>query len=248
MSSKYKYWMLLLTLLCVVSVIFSILRVVPCEIGNDTFLGTIVTLMSIVVTLVIGYQIFSVVEFRGELQRQKGENQKLSKDNACLQQIVGEQLQKINKQKSRIEEGLNMCFWILNYLSGQDIVTSYRAFIPMLNALFYSMDSEKDDFEDIFSSLRLFISNMQGLSFDIPGSVVIGEKTLVNANSGHPFNGRPVDEYLDYCLKPIREVDDKIRSHKRFKVMQFEYNTVMSMFYKKIEQVSKDPQNTQSVS
>ena len=92
------------------------------------------------------------------------------------------------------------------------------------------------------------ISNMQGLSFDIPGSVVIGEKTLVNANSGHPFNGRPVDEYLDYCLKPIREVDDKIRSHKRFKVMQFEYNTVMSMFYKKIEQVSKDPQNTQSVS
>lgn len=30
--------------------------------------------------------------------------------------------------------------------------------------------------------------------------------------------------------------------------MQFEYNTVMSMFYKKIEQVSKDPQNTQSVS
>lgn len=137
---------------------------------------------------------------------------------------------------------------MLNYLSGQDIVTAYRAFIPMLNALFYSMDSEKDDFEDIFSSLRLFISNMQGLSFDIPGSVVIGEKTLVNANSGHPFNGRPVDEYLDYCLKPIREVDDKIRSHKRFKVMQFEYNTVMSMFYKKIEQVSKDPQNTQSVS
>lgn len=147
MSSKYKYWMLLLTLLCVVSVIFSILRVVPCEIGNDTFLGTIVTLMSIVVTLVIGYQIFSVVEFRGELQRQKGENQKLSKDNACLQQIVGEQLQKINKQKSRIEEGLNMCFLLLNYLSGQDIVTAYRAFIPMLNALFYSMDSEKDDFE-----------------------------------------------------------------------------------------------------
>lgn len=115
MSSKYKYWMLLLTLLCVVSVIFSILRVVPCEIGNDTFLGTIVTLMSIVVTLVIGYQIFSVVEFSGELQRQKGENQKLSKDNACLQQIVGEQLQKINKQKSRIEEGLNMCFCILNF-------------------------------------------------------------------------------------------------------------------------------------
>lgn len=114
MSSKYKYWMLLLTLLCVVSVIFSILRVVPCEIGNDTFLGTIVTLMSIVVTLVIGYQIFSVVEFRGELQRQKGENQKLSKDNACLQQIVGEQLQKINKQKSRIEEGLNMCFCFIN--------------------------------------------------------------------------------------------------------------------------------------
>ena len=63
------------------------------------------------------------------------------------------------------------------------------------------------------------------------------------------MNGYPRFGWVDILrFQQIREVDDKIRSHKRFKVMQFEYNTVMSMFYKKIEQVSKDPQNTQSVS
>lgn len=139
MSSKYKYWMLLLALLCVVSIVFSVLRVTPCEIENDAFLGIVVSVMGIIVTLVMGYQIFSVVEFRGELQKQKEENQRLAKDNACLQLSVEEQLQVIAKQKSRIEEGINMCFSYINYLSGQDIVTAYRAFVPMLNALYYSM-------------------------------------------------------------------------------------------------------------
>ena len=39
MDSKCKYWMLLLTLLCVISLGFSLFRVFPCEVGNETFLG-----------------------------------------------------------------------------------------------------------------------------------------------------------------------------------------------------------------
>ena len=68
MDSKCKYWMLLLTLLCVISLGFSLFRVFPCEVGNETFLGIVLSAVGIIVTLVMGYQIFSVVEFRGELQ------------------------------------------------------------------------------------------------------------------------------------------------------------------------------------
>lgn len=58
MDSKCKYWMLLLTLLCVISLGFSLFRVFPCEVGNETFLGIVLSAVGIIVTLVMGYQIF----------------------------------------------------------------------------------------------------------------------------------------------------------------------------------------------
>ena len=50
--------MLLLTLLCVISLGFSLFRVFPCEVGNETFLGIVLSAVGIIVTLVMGYQIF----------------------------------------------------------------------------------------------------------------------------------------------------------------------------------------------
>lgn len=117
MDSKCKYWMLLLTLLCVISLGFSLFRVFPCEVGNETFLGIVLSAVGIIVTLVMGYQIFSVVEFRGELQKQKEENIKLAHDNAKLQQMIRNQMGALDKQKGRIEEGLNMCFSYINLLA-----------------------------------------------------------------------------------------------------------------------------------
>lgn len=139
MDSKCKYWMLLLTLLCVISLGFSLFRVFPCEVGNETFLGIVLSAVGIIVTLVMGYQIFSVVEFRGELQKQKEENIKLAHDNAKLQQMIRNQMGALDKQKGRIEEGLNMCFSYINYFSGQDVCTAFGAFVPMLDALYYSL-------------------------------------------------------------------------------------------------------------
>lgn len=169
MDSKCKYWMLLLTLLCVISLGFSLFRVFPCEVGNETFLGIVLSAVGIIVTLVMGYQIFSVVEFRGELQKQKEENIKLAHDNAKLQQMIRNQMGALDKQKGRIEEGLNMCFSYINYFSGQDVCTAFGAFVPMLDALYYSLDSDEDGIDDIFSNLRLFVSKIQTQSFAIPG-------------------------------------------------------------------------------
>ena len=117
----------------------------------------------------MGYQIFSVVEFRGELQKQKEENIKLAHDNAKLQQMIRNQMGALDKQKGRIEEGLNMCFSYINYFSGQDVCTAFGAFVPMLDALYYSLDSDEDGIDDIFSTLRLFVSKIQTQSFAIPG-------------------------------------------------------------------------------
>lgn len=102
MDSKCKCWMLLLTLLCVISLSFSLFRVFPCEVGNETFLGIVLSAVGIIVALVMGYQIFSVVEFRGELQKQKEENIKLAHDNAKLQQMIRNQMGALDKQRGSL--------------------------------------------------------------------------------------------------------------------------------------------------
>lgn len=61
MDSKCKYWMLLLTMLCVISLGFSLFRVFPCEVGNETFLGIVLSAVGIIVTLVMGYHRYLVL-------------------------------------------------------------------------------------------------------------------------------------------------------------------------------------------
>lgn len=61
---------LFLLSLCVIALGFSIARVVPCEITTETYIGILVTLLGVIVTVAIGYQIYSVFKFRDDLERQ----------------------------------------------------------------------------------------------------------------------------------------------------------------------------------
>ena len=243
MDSKCKYWMMLLTLLCVISLGFSLFRGLSFINGNDAFLGIVFSAISVIVTLVMGYQIFSVVEFRGELQKQKDKNVKLSHDNMKLQDVIEKQMQVLDKQKGRIEEGLNMCFSYINYFSGQDIVTAFGAFVPMLDALYYALDSDEDSISNIFSNLRLFVSKIQTQSFAIPGGGGNVHGKYIITEPQHPFYNRTINEYMDSCLKPVKTIDDKNRNHKNYKFIKVLYEDIMASFNEKVEKVIQDPQN-----
>lgn len=215
MSNKCKYWMILLTLLCVVSLGFSLFRVIPCEVGNETFLGSVLSLVGIIVTLVMGYQIFSVVEFRGELQKQKEENQRIATDNVRLHQVIEAQLQKMSKQDARIEEGINMNTSFIAYMADDSVKTSFNALVPMLKALYYALESESDNIEEIFINLQHFIDKLQGLTFGITSTQEYKGNCVV-VESGHPYNLHPIREYIYYCISPIQKIEKMIEGHKNF--------------------------------
>ena len=54
---KQNIYNLALGIICICSLVFSLIRVVPFEVSSDTYVGVIVTLLSIIVTFVVGYQI-----------------------------------------------------------------------------------------------------------------------------------------------------------------------------------------------
>lgn len=73
MDSKCKYWMLLLTLLCVISLGFSLFRVFPCEVGNETFLGIVLSAVGIIVILLwdIRYLVLLILEVNFKSKKKK---------------------------------------------------------------------------------------------------------------------------------------------------------------------------------
>ncbi len=243
MSNKCKYWMILLTLLCVVSLGFSLFRVYPCEVGNETFLGFVLSIVGVIVTLVMGYQIFSVVEFRGELQKQKEENQRVAADNIRLHQVIENQLQKMSKQDARIEESINMNMSFIAYFAGDSTKTSYNALVPMFKALYYALESESGNIEEIFINLQHYIDNLQGQTFGIKTTQAY-QGNYVVVESGHPYNLHPVREYINHCISPIQEIEKMIEGHKNFFMIKLEYNRQKTNFYSKIEQICQEPVKT----
>lgn len=57
-------------LVAVLALIVSIFRIIPnVVITNDTYIGTIATFMGITTTLIVGYQIYNSIDFKGKVRQ-----------------------------------------------------------------------------------------------------------------------------------------------------------------------------------
>ena len=68
-----KQWVInvMLTIGITIAIGFSLLKVTPFEITGETYVGTIVTLLSLAAAFVIGYQIYNAIEFKKDIAIQK---------------------------------------------------------------------------------------------------------------------------------------------------------------------------------
>ena len=72
---KYQtYWLTIITIICLLSLTLSVCSVIDYTFLAESFIGVVGTYIGIAVTLIIGYQIFNIIEFRDELKVQKRAN------------------------------------------------------------------------------------------------------------------------------------------------------------------------------
>ena len=109
--------------------------------------------------------------------------------------------------------------------------------------MYYSLDSDEESIDDVFSSLRLFVSKIQTQSFAIPGGCSDVHGRYIITEPQHPFYKRTIDEYMDSRLKPVKVIDDKIRSHKNYKFIKVSYEDIMALFNEKVAKIIQNPQN-----
>ena len=237
---KYQtYWLTIITIICLLSLTLSVCSVIDYTFLAESFIGVVGTYIGIAVTLIIGYQIFNIIEFRDELKVQKQANDRIIENNAILQNKLKEQQNVISQYQSRLEESKNMLYSIFSYKDESD---SFRAFVSMHLALRYALDSESEYINDIFSNLRTFVDTLCGRSFGLYGCMKQNGVFYINSPQ-HVFYMKTVKEYIDYCMTNVLEVDKRIKSHAAYNTIRFEYESIMKELMRKLEWIETNPCN-----
>lgn len=247
---KQKFINYLLALLSIVAIVFSIIRIFPFSVDGDTYVGTLISLLAIIVAIIIGYQIINVIEIRRELSDARKANynilmkskeleRKIRKNNHDLEQSINTKiaiLENITKEQEYcMQEGFDIMSALVEYNSGQNFTTCAIAFASMHKALLSSIKTNRTDYEWIFYWLRKYISLMQMQSF----YVSVDKRKEENTHS--PYPEKRISEILDDYSKPIYDVDAEIRKDKNYIKIKMEYERVMRHFKKRLNDILANP-------
>lgn len=231
---KMKQWLinLILFLLTLIAIGIALLKVTPFEMIGDTYIGVIVSLLSLAVAFVIGYQIYNAVELRKEISEQR-------KLYDTIVQKNKEMNEKYEEQNSQTQEGFDIISSFICYNRGQSFIECGQAFLNMHRALVSSIKTNRIDYEWIFYYLRLYISQFNGQTFHLGLYTYKDGDYLVDV----PGENKQclLKNIVDDYLAPIKEDEMKIRADKNFCKIQCEYNRVMKIFYNRINSILTDP-------
>lgn len=229
-----KQWIinLILFLLAIIAIGIALLKVTPFEITGDTYIGVMVSLLSLIATFIIGYQIYNTIELRKEIFEQR-------KLYDVIVQKNKEMNEKYEEQNNQTQEGFDIVSAFICYNSGQSFLVCGEAFVKMHRALVCSINTNRTDYEWIFSHLRLYISQFNWQTF-CTGCYKNKDGNYIVNVVGENY-GRLLKSIIDDYLLPIKEDEQRIRTDKNFCKIQCEYNRVMRIFYDRINSILTDP-------
>lgn len=247
---KQRYFIFLSIILSALALIFSFIRVFPFEVTEDTYIGTIATFLSIAVTLVIGYQILNVIEIRKDLSSQKEDNKRLELElHSLISKLQAKAAEQSLKQKDfefETQGKLLVLDSLIEYNSGQNIVTCASAFKKMHEVVFYSLNGNIKEYDRIFSYMRKFISDMNYRSFGVTGLTILDDGRRIVNDTNHPYSQRDLSEVINHYKRPIIECQKKIESHPNYGNIKFEYERIMEHLERVLNGIIKEPNKVKS--
>jgi hypothetical protein len=227
-----------LLLLSIVSICIALFKVTPFEVTEETYVGIIVSLLALVATFVIAYQIYNAIELKKEIAEQKKNFEAILKKNE-------EMNLNYHDQENKMLEGFNILSSLIQFNSGQSFIVCGTAFNFMHHALINSIESSRTDYDWIFFHLRKYLSHFNyqtfasGLSKHSDGHYYI--------NSCGPNFDRSLKDVIDDYLKPIRRDEEQIRASKNFCKIQSEYNSIMRILDKRTNEIVLNPEKQLSI-
>ena len=139
-----------------------------------------------------------------------------------------------------MQEGFDIISSLIAYNSRQSELVCGIAFQDMHRALLSSIETERTDYDWIFGWMRMFISEMNSLTFTSGYAKLADGSYRINVPGDNNYD-KTIQEVIDEFTKPIKEDETLIRSNKNFCKIQLEYNRVMKLFYKRLSNIAQDP-------
>lgn len=248
-SNKVRILDILLIIFSIIAVGFSLVRVVPFECSSETYIGVLVTLLGIGVTLVIGYQILNVVEIRNKIEKQSEISKKLLIKNKHLEQCLTKKIKELKKKSEEqehhnkkrdyeIDEQLDVLRAYNSYNSNA-VTHVGDAFLSLHHSLIYGIHIEDNDFSLVFFNLRKYLSEMDKMSIGIVGGITKGEDGIPYIFDG--THKTYVYDCVDSYCNRIYETENTIKQNANFYLIEDEYNKIMRHFRIRMEWLRVDP-------
>ena len=105
---KQQIFNIIVGSISILALIFSLLKLTPFSVTSEDYISTIVSALSIAATLVIGYQIYNVVEIKREL---KQFDKKIEQQKTLYKSIIEKNLElesKLRIQNSLLQGGFDI--------------------------------------------------------------------------------------------------------------------------------------------
>lgn len=233
-----KQWLIncVLFIICLTALGFSLIKITPLQTGEGAYVGIITSLLSLAVTLLIGYQIYNSVELRKDIIEQRHLLELSKNENEDFKK-------RLIEQQYQAQEGFDIISALVTYNSNDKVKSSINAFAHMHHALLSSIETDRDDYEWIFMYMREFLSKFSGLAFC--GSWALIDGKWIVANSTFTKN-RTIDDLIKDYLIAIRNDEMLLRGNKNFVKIKMEYNRIMRILSQVMDKIKENPNNALS--
>lgn len=222
--------------------------------SSETYIGIFISLMGIAVAVIIGYQAISANEIKNELKEQRRDNENLRDKYLTFQLSVKKQIDNLTESMNKnivsiqaktteldihtdkILASTQESVAILNALIIENqhgnLEFPFYAFEKMHEALYFGLEYDSKNIEYIMYKLRQYGSLIHTQTFG--SGFAINKDGLYYCTS--PHTGKSLRSVLDTeYLPPLKEVESKIREHKKFSSLSHDYSMLMKQFYKRID-------------
>lgn len=237
---KQKYINIIIGVTSILAFGFALLKVTPFTITADTYVGTIITILSILVTIVIGYQIFNIIEFKQKLEKQIHDNEILSAEILKTKEdvnVMKDELQKQIKQNAAITSMNAHELEAKIYFEKNPDQNCISAFMHYFQALDSALDCDFDNFDYLLHHMRRCLTKMSAHSLSIFGTSKTKDGPYIVASTM-----LPIHEHIDLvCMNDLKLWTRRIKQHQNYPIIRNELERVLKLFYNRIERIKEDP-------
>lgn len=239
--TKQNLSILIIGIISVLALVFSLIRVIPFEVTADTYTGVIVTLLSVVVTIIIGYQIFNIIEFKDKLNSQIDENKsihseilKMKEDVQTMKDDLQKRIDK-NEQLSLMRDYENEAQ--SNFKSNPEM-NCISSISSIMSAIYYGLECDCRYMNSLFYEFRQYLTYLSAHALHIFGCVQNQDGMWYVCHNSETI---PLNEWIDeiQCANILLE-DERIRKHKKYDTIKYEYGRIMKVFKERIDRIKDD--------